>query len=88
MEHQAAETRELWGKILFSSGLFLLVMGVFLWVFVGALLIVQPEQGLSFGEGVIIGGLCCFGPCGILGGFLAIIGRVLWSSSRSQGTSI
>ena len=82
MEYQINENRALWGKLLFGIGVFALVVGVFLWVFMTALLVLQPESGLGLGEGLVVGGLCCFGPCGILGGLGVIIGRILWTSSR------
>jgi len=84
MENRSNKTGLVWGRILFGLGVFLVLVGLFMWAFMTLLPAVSPNADLTnIGSGALVGGLCCFGPPAFLGFIMAIIGIVLWTANRN-----
>jgi hypothetical protein len=81
MEQRRPEQGEVWGKILFFSGLVSVIIGIVLWLLTSVF--VAPESD-DFISAIAVYGLCCFGPPALLGAFLCIIGIILWTSYRRR----
>ncbi|MGC9359489.1 MAG: hypothetical protein ACP5G7_03820, partial [Anaerolineae bacterium] len=77
------EQGEVWGKILFFSGLFAVVVGFVLWL-LGSGLAMSESEPVDAVSSILAGGMCCFGPPALLGAFLCILGVILWTSYRQR----
>jgi len=81
MDERRPEQGEVWGKVLFFSGLFAVFVGLVLWFLGSAAALSESDDAIS---SILGGGLCCFGPPALLGAFLCIIGIILWTSYRRR----